>query len=143
MLIEAIIYPEISLRILSISTISSPPFNEIVVGCWLMVVGFETGAATFDLRLSTNFNMSSLVTRPSFPEPFIASNSAIEIPSCLAIFLTNGEKNLSELEKLTGSETVATAFSIISSIATTLSGATSGVETTGALMLVQFQLADR
>ena len=79
-----------------------------------MVVGFETGATTFDFRLSTNFKISSFVTRPSFPEPFIDSNSEIEIPSCLAIFFTKGEKNLSESEKFAGAATAFIATSTVS-----------------------------
>ena len=48
--------------------------------------------------LPTYFKMSSLVTLPSFPEPEMLSNSAIETPSAVAIFFTNGEKNLVESE---------------------------------------------
>jgi hypothetical protein len=56
------------------------------------------GVSTPDLRFSIYFKISSFVTRPSFPEPAILSNSATEIPSSLAIFFTSGEKNLSDPE---------------------------------------------
>src|ERR1051326_5028245 len=42
--------------------------------------------------------MSCLVTLPSFPVPEMVSSSEADIPSCLAMFLTSGEKNFPEEE---------------------------------------------
>src|SRR5690625_6874450 len=90
-------------RILSISMISSSP-DITVVG----VEGFDgAGVLAFvaegivfpDFLSSTNFRISSLVTLPSIPDPWICSNSLKLIPSVAAMDLTKGEKNLSDEER--------------------------------------------
>ena len=73
-----------------------------------------------------------MFTRPSLPEPAIVSNSAKDIPSSFAIFFTNGEKNLSDVEKSAGA-TVSFADSTslaTSATATGVSALTSGVDAT-------------
>ena len=79
--------------------------------------------------------ISSFVTLPSLPEPEIFSNSAREIPSSLAIFFTNGEKNFSESEKFTGVATDSLATSIVFSI-----DATSSVTTTSCFGVSETEL---
>jgi hypothetical protein len=70
------------------------------------------------LLFLTKFKISSLVTRPSFPEPEILSNSATETPSSLAMFFTNGEKNLSEPEKSDGATDSLAASTALTTSAT-------------------------
>ena len=58
------------------------------------------------------------MTRPSLPEPEIDSNSAKEIPSSLAMFLTKGEKNLSEPEKSAGALASIATSTVLATSAT-------------------------
>ena len=92
----------ISLRILSISTISSPgikaildlcTFTSVVTGVEEAGTGVDTdlGAEDWFLPFAMYLRISALVTLLSLPVPGIASNSDILIPSVLAILSTKGE----------------------------------------------------